>query len=531
MQQIKSSNRRAAITQRRLVNLAILGVTVGLLLVLINLLFSKNSSLIGLIIIGALVAIPACVVTVVNWRWSLYVLGFLIVFEGVARNLSNQVSVLLLKDGILALVYIGYMRENGLGFLRSKNMRRFFVGFVVVTVFCAIEVINPQIPSVLVGLIGLKTYVMYIPMLFLAYEVLDSPRKVERFVVFMLALGLASSALGAYQSFGGIEVVKQFQPGDVVSTWGSDGSFVSYKIPGSFAGPGNFSYFLQLVFALAIGLFYSKTSKWVSLFSLGCLGTFCFLLVLNSQRVAWVFIICCFLAGTFTYTTRWWLRFLRFALAALLVVAFVYAISSPDNVIGSRFSEFTQGEGVNNYLYAGPSDQIGAQLEAISKGRIFGVGTGMGAPGARYLLDSGFTFVESFLALLLYEMGPVGFFLIMGLVLLAVYDTWYAYKHSRGADHHNLVFFCLLWLVYMVITELTYAPLTIPPVAQFYWIIPGIALRISALSLKDKAAKAAGEAADPLAPPPPTERALQPLLASAGAGSGSGAGQEKGFDS
>jgi hypothetical protein len=476
-------------TTRRLQTGFIIGLAI--LFILVASRFAFRNDLLGLIITlgfpALLIVPPLCWLLILHWRKTFYLILLTLVFEGMIRNLTNQVSVLLFKDFLLGLVYLGYLHECGLKFTRQPVFRYFNIAFAVLCCYSLLEMLNPDLPDITVGLIGLKTLLFYIPLIYVAYEVIDSPRKVQLFAVIIFGLTFISCLVGIYQYLGGREVIQAFLPGKVVENYGSAGELVSYKLPGTFASASNFSGLLYISFSLAMGLLYSKTSRALTLLSLFTVALTSLMFVFNSQRAGLVYVLLCFLLGTFSYSTTNWLRFLRIALAALLIVAFVIAISTDDNAIGTRFAQFTASDGLQAYLVNSPLEQIDSQLQEVANGRLFGLGIGSGAPGARYILGDAYVFVESFIALLLFELGPIGLILTGWLIAIMTWLSWRAYRDTKANPLHNLTFYSFIWLIYMLLTSITYAPTTVPPASHFFWLVPGIALSMQA---RTKALKA-----------------------------------------
>lgn len=480
----KSISIKRIINARRWQTGLILGLAIVLVLAAAR--FAFRDDLPGAIITFGLPALlvvpPLCVLLALHWRKTFYLVVLALVFEGMVRNLTGQVAVLLFKDFLLGLVYLGYLYECGWKFTRQPVFRVFNIAFVMLIVYSLLEMLNPNLPDVTVGIIGLKTLLFYIPLIYIAYEVMPDPEKVHRFAVVLFGLTFISCLFGIYQYLGGREVIQVFQPIHVTETYGSRGELVSYKVPGTFASASNFSGLLYISFSLAMGLVYSKISRTLTVLSLCTVVLTGSMFVINSQRAGLVYILLCFLLGTFAYSTNNWFRILRGTLAGLLVIAFLIAISTEDNAIGTRFAQFTSSDGLQSYLISSPVDQIGSQLEALGSGRLFGLGIGAGAPGARHILGDAYVFVESFIALMLFEMGPIGLVLTAGLIACLTLFSWRAYRGSKGEPLHNLNFFSFIWIMYMLVSSITYAPLMVPPASHFFWLLPGIALRIQASS-------------------------------------------------
>ena len=64
---------------------------------------------------------------------------------------------------LLGLVYLGYLYEYKWKFSHLKVFRYFNAAYAALLVYSLVELINPSLPDITVGLIGLKTLLYYIP--------------------------------------------------------------------------------------------------------------------------------------------------------------------------------------------------------------------------------------------------------------------------------------------------------------------------------------------------------------------------------
>lgn len=457
--------------RRQLISVATIGLGLLLTLLITNILFNSFSQtfLIAILILGGL---PVSMFAVLYWRWTFYLVFFLLVFEGVPRNLLNQVSLLLVKDVVLGLVYIGYFREYRFRTILNPKLRLLSFIILAILFYSLAEMLNPSLISPLVGLLGIKTLLFYIPLLYVGYEIIDESHKIIRFMAYMMILCNISCFFGIYQYIGGYEVIKAFQPVAVLSSAGALGQY--YKMPGSFAGVGNFAGFLQIMFGLAFGLFYCRTKPLLKIFSIITMVNIGLVLVLMGQRSGWVFMLLCLFLGTFALSDNRKTRFVRVAVALFVFLSFLFVISSTDNIVGDRFSQFSSGDGFQKYLYDAPTGNIENQLGRLTtQGTIFGYGIGMAAPGSRYL-NTNSEFIEAFTAVLIYELGFPGFILVTALLFMLVWVVSKALVEVVDFHYHNLIYFGLIVVIYIIIVGITYAPLNIPPNGQFFWLLPGM---------------------------------------------------------
>lgn len=182
---------------QRVQTILVLGLAILLIAVLTKLAFTNIILSLGLPFL--LVVPPVCWLLVIHWRNTFYLVVVTLVFEGLGRNLSNQIAVLLFKDGLLGLLYLGYLFELRWKFTKVKTFRHFSIAYVSLIVYCVIELLNPTLPDITVGIIGLKTLLYYVPLVYIAYEVLDSQEKIIRFSIVIFIFTFITSAFGLYE--------------------------------------------------------------------------------------------------------------------------------------------------------------------------------------------------------------------------------------------------------------------------------------------------------------------------------------------
>src|SRR6266446_9913503 len=118
----------------------------------------------------AAIAVPCAFLAVRNWQRALFGVFVLLVFEGALRKWAlpgAQAQIYLLKDAILLAVYLGFMLDNRRTLPAPAGTGLIKIVLVLGFVWGCIEVLNPNSPSILVGVMGLKSYVLYAPIAFI----------------------------------------------------------------------------------------------------------------------------------------------------------------------------------------------------------------------------------------------------------------------------------------------------------------------------------------------------------------------------
>ena len=150
----------------------------------------------GLVFIG----LAFVVAMLNNWRNGLYFfLGWLL-FEDLARKfLGNNMAIYFAKDFLLIVVYLSFFLAY-----RRNEVKTFKLPFraplLLLVWFGIMQVFNPASPTIFFGILGLKLYFAYIPLIFLGYALLNSEVDLRRFFFFNFVVALVIISLGIAQS-------------------------------------------------------------------------------------------------------------------------------------------------------------------------------------------------------------------------------------------------------------------------------------------------------------------------------------------
>jgi len=236
--------------------------------------------LLPLLLVAALLAI-------VYWRVTLYVfLGYLVV-GGFVSTLFYSVELIRIVPHVLAaVVYVGFLRE---AYLRGRS-----IGFrsPLVVVLCAViglwlaYIPNPGQINRAVAVLGLITYVYFLPFVLIGYHVLADSRAMRRFCIFMLATSVPVVAVGTLQYLLGQEAYAALFPGFKAFSVGSFGVDV-FRFPATLAGPTQLALYLNAEVLIAAGGIWAfrGLGRWLA----GVVLAAClFLIAINGSRGAYL---------------------------------------------------------------------------------------------------------------------------------------------------------------------------------------------------------------------------------------------------
>jgi hypothetical protein len=215
---------------------------------------------------AALVA-PCALLAVRYWQRALFAVFVLMVFEGALRKWAfpwAQAQIYLVKDVILLSVYLGFILDGrrklpspkGVGFIKNVVGLSF--------VFGCFEVLNPNSPSILVGLVGVKTYFLYAPIAFILPYAIKSREHLFVLIRRYLIMAIPVAVLGFLQIMAGpgsslnTYVSHSEDTEAVLSYFGDESDLV--RTSGTFSYISGYTAFLSFIGFLAIG--YNMARAW-----------------------------------------------------------------------------------------------------------------------------------------------------------------------------------------------------------------------------------------------------------------------------
>jgi hypothetical protein len=156
----------------------------------------------SLALIGMALLIGAFVLIILNnWKNGLYLLLAWILFEDLARKfLGNNMAIYFAKDFLLSVVYLSFFlswrRDRGVETFRPP----FLVSLLALVFFGIMQIFNPASTSIFYGLMGIRLYFLYMPLLLVGYSLVDSEKALQRFFFVNLSLAVVIVCLGIAQS-------------------------------------------------------------------------------------------------------------------------------------------------------------------------------------------------------------------------------------------------------------------------------------------------------------------------------------------
>ena len=456
------------------------------------------------------VAVAAIAVTIVrNWRTGFYLFLTWLLFEDLIRKyLGNNMYIYFAKD-VLALftclsLFMVIRRGKEAAF-RAPFLLPLWVFFWL----GVLQMFNPHSPSLLYGLLGLKMYFYYAPLMFVGYALVRSDEDLQRFLIGNIALAGVISTLGIIQGIVGPSFMSPATLAPEIRELGAlervtPISHIKISLPtATFVSTGRFAWYLILAWILTLGttgylLLRSRHGRKLAFPAVGLVAVSA---MLSGSRGAVVYcaVSAVVLAAAFLWGAPWrwrlahrlWKAIRRFTLVAAISLA-IFIFFFP-TAIGSRWAFYSETLSPDS-----PSSELGwrtwdyplqnLMLAFTDPNWIIGNGIGTASLGVQYV--SAFLGehppgigVENGYGTLIVELG------ILGLVLWLVWTAALliaAWKIVRSLKETPLfpIGFAIFWFVFILLIPLTYGGFQCFEnyvYNAYFWLLIGVLFRLPSL--------------------------------------------------
>lgn len=447
-----------------------------------------------------LVLVAAMVTGLQDWRRAVYGLLLFLPFSGIPYLLlyPSVRPALVLKDLVFVLpAYAGFLAGRG----ERGRVEPGVIPAVLLALFAllvAIQVFNPALPNRLVGLIGAKVWLFYVPCCLLAYHLVETRADLARLLGVMSVAAIVPALIGVAEAV----LVYAGHP-DLVYRWyggaaeSATQGFVQFNFVdgGSLRRiPSTFSFVAQY-FGFAVSMVAVTYAWWRGFLArtrLAPVGAAIWLLLLlagllSGARAAFVFLP--FLMAVAVLLEARGLRLPVGRLmvpSALLVGVTVVVLGAGAGTLLSHSFEVGFGE-LQKVFLDGFRNGIASTLT--------GLGTGIDTNAARYAFDQttqftgpGGTWYESWYVKAYVELGLAGLVLvvaILGQVLVAGLR-----RHAALVDPGlRAVSASLLGLlVFILLYGLKGQVVDLDPTNVYFWLVVGVLAKLPLLDRRERPA-------------------------------------------
>lgn len=347
---------------------------------------------------------------------------------------------------------------------------------------------EPPDQPLLLGILGLKVLLGYIPLIVCAYYLLRNMQDFLFLTRLHVVLALVCCGLAFIQYI-------FLTTGRCTGTIGEGadlfktslrarclvGGSLLYspeqgliRLPGTFVAPWQWGWFLiSNAFFTFASAFNDPSFIW-RIASLGSMASIFIMAVLSGQRIALglvpvAFVFLLFLTGQIANLKR----FIPIGVGLAIILGIATAINP--EILQERVDSFS-----GRWNASPPQQFIAAQFQVAWKAQEGFLGNGLArATNAARVLGKTIL-LETYYPKILYEIGPFGMLAFLVFVTTLTVVTFKAYRSIKNQSLRS--YGASLWVFILLISYNTYYyPLDVEPVAIYYWFFAGVILKLPEL--------------------------------------------------
>jgi hypothetical protein len=451
-----------------------------------------------------LVAGGGWLLSLIKWRFSFYGLLLYLPFAGMVSLMNGQSAVTLLaKDFVFVIpAYLSFFLFHPRDMQKARVPGSMLATMAIIAVLVVFQSANPNIPNFLVAAIGVKVWLLYMPLLFLASSAVSSKEELQSFLRLNVVLGLIPLTIGLLQWLG-IQTIGVANTAEAI--YGTnfvvedydifreiDYQGATYRITSTFSAVGQYTCYTMVIIALSATVAISDQERRWRRFSAAVLVIAIVAAILSGSRGAIFFIPVVLvpimaLAGRFVGLL---------ALAVLVPILFVVALGAGGvdptlllDEVGGFLVYYAQEYGWNVVIQA--------LLE-----HPLGLGTGMNTSAARYAFGFDvFYAVESYYVKSIVELGFVAFPLIIFWLWMPIVRGIKLATGGSTAELRRYAAGFTGFFVFVAVFSVRNWPLDIDPINVYFWVLAGVFFKLP-LILAEPVKDAWSERSLPAGPDP-----------------------------
>jgi len=357
----------------------------------------------------------------VLYRWRLgVVLVFIWLFIGdmIRKIIPGQPpEIMLIGDTLLFLTYLSFF---AMIVIKNKKLWKppFISTLLLLLAFILINVLNPNSPGLVFGIIGIRSYLWYVPLLFLGYYMFASEDKLLKFcrILVYTTIPLFTFAIIQYIFYDSNFVIfRPFEIGHQIHSFGWIETGAVKRITALWGEAQRYATFSMFLFFLGMATYSASKKNKILLLS----TIYAFLgVVISSSRVTFILSIVGFIMFSLL-TSIINMRKLSFLfIARLIKVSLLVSLVITIGLL--TIYKFFGGVGlfqISAFHFA-LEERIPWFLQEFSnifsELNCWGYGTGTASQGLQYIQvgrewGAAYRFFESGISKILFELGILGF--------------------------------------------------------------------------------------------------------------------------
>jgi hypothetical protein len=372
------------------------------------------------------------------WRPAVYILIVMVLLEGIVRNWTDNPAVLLAKDAVLLGLYARALRPPPAAPGPVDVPRTgLYVSMAAFALLVLIQAFNPNIKSPLEAVVGLRTWLYYIPCFFVARALVWSTEDRDRIVSFLLITGVAAGLAGVYQYIAGPTAYMSLGPGFRGATFflgGTAEAATTYRPNSTFAAASHFAMFLALTTLICCGAVFDSRGRRLGFLTVA-LGFLIGLNIIEGQRLVLVMLPALMLLMLIAVGRQLSPAMLFGAGAAALATVGLTAISQVGHLsLGAHPANLVSNQGEVFWTHLATLQDHVQQAVAASP---YGLGSGATAIGARYVGSSIPLFVEFSWAKVTGDLSVLGLLIYAWVFVAIIGETIRRIRSTGRANPHQ----------------------------------------------------------------------------------------------
>ena len=441
-----------------------------------------------------------------DWRRGCYVLVAWILFEDIVRKyLGNNMAIYFAKDILTLILYLSFFRAR-LAKREEKLKIPFQFPLLIFFWFGLMQMFNPASNSIFYGILGLKVYFLYVPLIYVGYLLLESEEDVRRFFTYVCVLILVVAALGLAQSIIGPTFLNpstlQEDIRELSTTYrmAPISGLVAYRPTSVFVSAGRFQDFLIVAWLISLGfggylLLRTRRSRTLAFTTVGVVAAAS---LMSSSRGVFMWNLGTTLVTTagFLWGAPWRQREAVRVLRAIQRTTFligagiIVLLTIFPNELGSRLAIYSE-----TLLPDSPASELAHRTQTYPLQQLgfafdhprwpYGYGIGTCTLGGQYVtrimrVKPMYIGVESGFGNLIVELGIVGLVLWIVLGFSIAISAWRVVTELRGTPWFPLAFSICLYaiILFFPMMFVGVSPYQDFVLNAYLWLLLGILYRL-----------------------------------------------------
>jgi hypothetical protein len=473
-----------------------------------------------LVMTGMVFVACAIVIAILNdWQRGLYLFLGWVLFEDLFRKyLGNNMAIFFGKDLLVVVIYLSFFIWR-----RATHAKAFRPPFAIPLLlfvwFGLIQVFNPNSTSVFYGLLGMKIYFLYVPLMYVGYSFLQTDEDLRKLLTFNTILVTSVAGLGIAQAIIGPTFLNphtlQEDIRDLAMLYRTApiSGVVAYRPTSVFVSTGRFSNFIIVSWVLVLGfggylLLRSRRSRFIAFVAIGVVGIASIMSTSRSVFL-WTGSSALIVLAGFLWGAPWRQgevrRVLRSIQRTMVVggLALLAMTTIFPEQIGSRFAVYSEtlspDSPASELVYRARDYPFKNFLYAFQYEHwVTGYGTGTCSLGTQYVIrilhaaPMG-VIVESGYGQIILELGIVGFILWLVLCVSIITSAWQVVKKLRQTPWFPIGF-SIFWYSFLLLIPMCYIGFVAYQdyvMNAYLWLMLGMLFRLPELAQETTSAKLA----------------------------------------